>query len=116
MIEAVTLAKWRKQAAVPVGDVSHAPAVLSVEGRTHDVKVCFPRADQGAAGWFQCSVSENFARLSTCFAWQEHVKGCVQTVSLCLARACQRLHADRLTYSPPVSSWNARTGLFRIVM
>jgi len=36
----VTLAKWGKQAVVPVGDVSHAPAVLSVEGRTHDVKVC----------------------------------------------------------------------------
>ena len=32
----------RKQAAVPLGDVSHAPAVLSVEGRTHDVKVCDP--------------------------------------------------------------------------
>ena len=31
----------RKQAAaVPIGDVSRVPAVLSVEGRTHDVKVC----------------------------------------------------------------------------
>ena len=38
----------RQQAAVPVGDVSRAPALLSVEGRTHDVKV---RRCQGAAEW-----------------------------------------------------------------
>ena len=39
----------RKRAEAPVGDVSRAPAVLSVEGRTHDVKVCTLRADRRAA-------------------------------------------------------------------
>ena len=39
----------RRQEAVPAGDVSRAPAVLSVEGRTHDVKVCARRVEHARA-------------------------------------------------------------------
>ena len=40
----------RKQEAVPIGDVSRAPAVLSVEGRTHDVKARTPSFSTHPAG------------------------------------------------------------------
>jgi ATP-dependent RNA helicase DDX35 len=61
----------RKEAAVPVGDVSRAPALLSVEGRTHDVKV--GRLD-GSAALLACVLPDGVQR-SCCLHKLAHVVG-----------------------------------------